>query len=560
MNRRKFIKNLSAGVGGTSLALGGVPISLMSGNHHFQALAATSNTDRVLVVLQLHGGNDGLNTVIPVDQYALYYNRRANIAIPDFGSRKYIDLDSTLDVQNQVGLHPDMIGLKELYDRGEVSLVQGISYPNNNGSHFRGRDIYHMGGGFNDYFGSGWVGRYLDQVFPNYPDAYPNADMPDPLALELGNDVSLIFHRDDNIPVSVSIQNPDQFFELVDELQGFQDLQNIDPRGIPPTTLTNTFYGKEMDYLLSIEQKSDEYAERLKVVFDAGSNSANVTYPEIYPLNAPAGSLRNPISRQLKLVARLLSGGCKTKVFLVRIGGFDTHAEQVESYDPTLGVHAAKMYHIAAAMKAFQDDLKGLGLHDRVLTFTTSEFGRRIDSNASYGTDHGVAQPWFLIGKYAMPGVIGQNSDLSLPGGNLPMQYDYRQVLTSILKDWFQASDDVIVNTKFGDFINDTLPVIATQPVTSVDKFINDRFRLNDCYPNPAKDSVTFSFYINTAADVTLVLKDSQGKKLKIIFSGKKGIGLHEIKTNLADLPSGTYFYSIKAGQLEDTKKLMIVK
>src|SRR5690606_26384673 len=165
-----------------------------------------------------------------------------------------------------------------------------------------------------------------------------------------------------------------------------------------------------------------------------------ISYPETYPFNAPAGSKRNPLTPQLQLIARLLDGGCKTKVFLIKTGGFDTHAAQVESYDPTMGVHAALMYHISTAMNAFQEDLKKRGLEDRVLTITTSEFGRRIYSNGSYGTDHGTGAPLFIFGKGVRGGVVGKVPDLTRP--NVEMQYDYRVIYGNIVRDWLLVPDD----------------------------------------------------------------------------------------------------------------------
>ncbi|MFN7488860.1 MAG: hypothetical protein ACK5QK_03960, partial [Chryseotalea sp.] len=168
----------------------------------------------------------------------LYYNARPNIAIPSKNSaRKMITLDSTLPLNKQVALHPDMPHLKALYDQGRMNIVQGVSYENNNGSHFRGRDISFMGGGAEDYFSSGWLGRYLGKEYGglgSYPNDFPNATMPYPLAIETGNDVSLIFHQENNIPTSISLNDPEGFAKLVDELAGFEDEQNIDPRGIPP--------------------------------------------------------------------------------------------------------------------------------------------------------------------------------------------------------------------------------------------------------------------------------------------------------------------------------------
>ncbi|MEJ2006050.1 MAG: hypothetical protein P8X57_14060, partial [Cyclobacteriaceae bacterium] len=207
MRRRSFLKQLNA-VAGASFALNQIPIKIMDAHSPFMRLAGQSENDKVVVILQMHGGNDGLNTFIPVEQYDLYYSRRANIAIPAKNSvRSMIPLDSTLPASEQVGLHPDLLGMKDMYDRGRMAIVQGVSYPNNNGSHFRGRDIWFMGGGPDDYYSSGWVGRYLQkEVEPMvYPDEFPNAQNPDPLAIEMGSDVSLIFHQNNNIPLSVSL-------------------------------------------------------------------------------------------------------------------------------------------------------------------------------------------------------------------------------------------------------------------------------------------------------------------------------------------------------------------
>ncbi|MFZ6014280.1 MAG: DUF1501 domain-containing protein, partial [Bacteroidota bacterium] len=398
-SRRNFLKKLPVAMS-IPFTIGGIPINLMADNALTRMAKASADNDRVLIILQMHGGNDGLNSVIPVTDYDQYYSKRANIAIPSKNKKRgYIPLDSTLAPDAQVGLHPDMQAMKGMYDRGRLAVVQGVSYKNNNGSHFRGRDIWFMGGSSDEYLESGWVGRYLQGQFApkQYPDDFPHADMPDPLALEMGSDVSLIFHQQNNIPTSISINDPQSFAELVSELEGFIDEQ-VDPRGLPPQYLQNSPYYNELDWILSLENKSKDYAQRLYDVYLAGG-AGSTTYPETYPFNAPEGSLRNPLTPQLKLIARMLAGGCKTKVFLVKIGGFDTHAEQVEKYDPTMGHHAALMYHISTAMNSFQDDLKARGLEDRVLTITTSEFGRRIYSNGSYGTDHGTGGPLFVFGK-----------------------------------------------------------------------------------------------------------------------------------------------------------------
>lgn len=570
MKRRHFIKQLS--LASIPFTIGGIPMNLMAENS-LTRMAKQSTNDRVLIILQMHGGNDGLNAVIPVEAYDLYYTRRANIAIPSKNSlRKMIKLDSTLASDTQVGLHPDMFHMKEMYDRGRACIVQGVSYKNNNGSHFRGRDISFMGGSFDDYFSSGWVGRYLEQEFKplQYPDDFPNDDMKDPLAIEMGSDVSLIFHQKDHIPTSISLDNPEQFARLVDGLEGFTD-EGIDPRGLPPEALKNSPYGKELDWILQLEDKSEDYADRLYEVYKAAPESS-VTYPEKYPFNAPAGSMTNGLTRQLKLIARLLDGGgdgVNTKVFLVKIGGFDTHAEQVENYDATMGAHAALMYHISSAMSAFQADLAARGLEDRVLTVTTSEFGRRIHSNGSYGTDHGTGGPVFIFGKGVNPGVLGKVPDLTKD--NVEMQFDYRQVYASILRDWLGVSEATINNDIFfRNFINGPKeegtgnyePIsVATDVISGLtEDFKSSRFKLYECYPNPVKGDVNIGFRINSRVHVKLTLLDSQGRQLGVLMNEEKDEGEHFVKTDMAAFPPGVYLYQIKAGILAETKKMVVTR
>lgn len=546
MKRRGFLSKLPY-VAGAPFMLNSIPLSTLAKTAPLHRLAASSNNDRVLILIQLHGGNDGLNTIIPIEQYAEYYQLRPNLAIPDNGKRKYIDLDSSLTAVDQVGLHPDLTHMKELYDQAKLNIVQNVAYENVNGSHFRSRDIWFMGGDYNEYLPSGWMGRFLDHEFPGYPDEYPSTEMPDPLAIEIGNGVSLAFHRNNGIPNAISIQNPEQFYDLITSVGG-----------APPESIANTHYGQELQWIMDIEEKSNQYAGRLKQVYEQGSNSANVTYPELYPLNAPSGRIKNRLAPQLKMIARLLSGGVKTKIFLARLGGFDTHAEQVEPYDATMGTHAALLYHISSAMKAFQDDLKELGIEDRVLTMTFSEFGRRAYSNGSYGSDHGTSAPMFVFGKMVKPGVTGTNPDLNnLDRGNLRYQYDYRQVFTSAVVDWLEADSAAVDATLFSDWVDSRLNIIGNGITGTKEAFINERNYLQDCYPNPVKDRAVFGFRINGRSRVILQVLDTQGKLIEVVLDEEKEQGLHHVTYDLQHLKPGTYIYRFQSGVIEETKKLV---
>ncbi len=564
MKRRKFIKDLSI-YGAGAFVLENVPFKVWADTSNpLQRMALECNNDRVLIILQMLGGNDGVNTAVPLAQYAEYQNARPNIALPntDKDPRRLINLDSTLTDNQLVGLHPDMGGFKSLYDEGKLKLVQGVSYAFNNGSHFRSRDIFYMGGGAFDYLTSGWAGRYLnDSIAPlHYPKDFPNSNMLDPLALEFGNEQSLLFHQDEDITSAISIYDPPSFFNLVENLEGFEDKVGVDARGIPPAALADSPYYKELNYILSLEQKTDEYDDRLLAMYNAGKqNDPNITYPAEYPFRAP--NLKNPIARELKIIANLIHGGCKTKIYLVKIGGFDTHAQQVDKADRTMGSHAALLYHISSTMRAFQDDLKARGIEDRVLTMTTSEFGRRVYSNGSAGTDHGNGAPMFIIGKGVSPGVYGNGPDMMKD--NVDLQYDYRQVYASILKQWFCVDAGKVDNTDGLIFKGDyngrgqDLQIIASPD--EVSDFLLQRFKMNSCYPNPAKESTVISFYLNTPSMVELYLKNSEGATISTVLNEYRNYGENSVFVDLRNLRPGIYFYQIKAGRLHDTKKLVVV-
>ena len=559
MDRRKFIKRLGA-AGAAPILLNGIPLNALAADSPLMKMLAASDTDRVLVLIQLHGGNDGLNTIIPVQDYATYKDLRANIAIPNDGDRQFIQLDDALPDSDKVGLHPDMQGVKDLYDQDSAAIVQAVGYENMNLSHFRSRDIWFMGIDSDELnIASSWLGRYLDQEYPGYPDGFPNETMPDPLGLEMGNEVTLAFQRENSIPGGISIANPEAFFDLINSV-------GLDQ---PPGTFPDSYYGDELEYLMNFELKTNDYAARLKELYDAGKNTAGINYPQIYPWTAPPQFINNPLSGQLKIIARLLSGGIKTRLFMTRITGFDTHADQVQVdrsipdtplAEPTYGRHAASLYHISESVKAFHNDLKAQGLGDKVLTVTFSEFGRRVASNASHGTDHGKAAPIMMFGSGLNAGVYGSNPDLSdLDGGNLKYQFDYRRVYTTILSDWFGSPDSAIVDTGFGDYLNQKLGFIASPAAVNDLPNYNGSSKLNSCFPNPASNSTTISYYISEDAKVIMRLYSSSGKLVKELVNEKQRSGEYQIDVNVSGLSSGNYIYKIQAGKFK-TAKTMIVE
>ncbi len=527
-----------------SMVLAGVPVRLMAGNGRLK-MAAASGNDNVLIFVQLHGGNDALNTLIPVDQYDTYYNYRANIAIPASGSRKFIPVDNTLAPEDQVGLHPDMIGFKDLYDQGKATIVHNVGYPDMNMSHFRGRDIVFEGGSAADNYASGWMGRFLDHEYPGYPAGYPNENMQDPAGIEMGNIMSIAFHREEGIPMGINIQNPEQFYQLITTV-------GVDP----PILYPDSHAGNELRYLMELEKKSNQYAGRLKEAYDNGSNSA-VSYPEAYPLSAPESYLSNPLSGQLKLIARLLKGGLKTRIFLCRIGGFDTHGKQVETYDSTLGAHAALLYHLSSAIKAFQDDMAILGIEDKVLTMTFTEFGRRVYSNASYGTDHGSATPVFLFGKGLKGGMLGTNPDLNnLHNGNLVYSTDYRQVYTSVVQDWLGASNEAMQATGFDQWVGQRLNLIAGVSGVKDDQR-NTEPGLLGCYPNPVIKETIVTYFVTEPSEVRIRVFTVTGSEIKQYVTYASLAGRNEYTIDLGGLRQGEYILQLSTQRFKQSVKLI---
>lgn len=547
MDRREFAR-LSALLGsGMFLKLNGIPLHAFQGDNFLKEAATKSLNNRVLILIELHGGNDGLNMVIPIDQYGNYYNLRPNIAVPQTGPRKYIQLDMTQPDNKKVGLHPDMVGAKAMYDNGHMAVVQNVSYENSNGSHFRSRDIWQMGVNYDEYVSSGWMGRYLEHYYPGYPINYPNPTNPDPLAIEIGTGVSLAFHRDQGIPAGLSIEDPNAFYNLINSV-------GVDP----PINFPDTHAGNEIEYMMQIEGQANNYASRLQTVYNAGANSATV-YPDLYPFIAPADAINNPLAPQLKIIARLLSGGIGTKVFLCRIGGFDTHANQVETNNTSMGKHAALMYHISSAVKAFYDDLQNLGLADRVLSMTYSEFGRRAASNASYGTDHGNAAPMLIFGTCLNPGIYGENPNLSnLLNGNIPMQHDYRQVFTSVVKDWFNASEAAIDEVRFENFVDNRVNYIQCKELSTSEMFKENLWM--NCYPNPSSAKTTVEYYLHQSGHVEIDVMDLMGRSVARLVDENANQGKHSLDFDLSDFQSGTYIFTLKTNNVSITKKVIFQK
>ncbi|MFM9026542.1 MAG: DUF1501 domain-containing protein [Bacteroidota bacterium] len=528
MDRRRFIRDMAGAVVLPSL-LNGFSVRTFAHSPLLQSLAASSIDDHVLVLIQLVGGNDGINTVIPLDQYSNLSLARQNILIPDAQVL-------TLNGLSGTGLHPAMAGMQHLYNDGKMNIVQGVSYPNPNFSHFRATDIWLSGSDSNQVLSSGWAGRYLNYEYPNFPNGYPNTTMPDPLALQIGSSLSLAL-QGPSAAMGMTISDPNSFNNF---LNGIQD------------PAPNNRYGTELTYIRQVSQQSQAYAG---VILQA---AANITQQSsAYPA---AGT--NILADQLKIVARLIAGGLKTKIYLVSLGGFDTHSLQADPSDTTTGVHATLVGRLSDAIAAFMTDLDFLNVSDRVIGMTFSEFGRRIISNGSFGTDHGSGAPMFVFGSQIQPGMIGTNplipSTVTV-NDNVAMQYDFRSVYASLLNQWLCVPASDLQQVLLQNY--QTLPIIdaaaCTVGIDELAQASGENLIFN--YPNPFVSRTRIS-YVSKGGHTAVQIFDVEGRIISTLIDSMHQPGKYEVDFENEGHPSGIYHLRLQNESYQQVKNMVIVR
>lgn len=513
MKRRHFIKTTSAAAVAVPFVLNGMPLNAFEKSGMYASL--DNNNDRILVLIQLNGGNDGLNTVIPIDQYTKLSDARSNIILPE---------NSILKLTDKTGIHPSMTGLKSLFDNAKLNVVQNVGYPDQNRSHFRSTDIWTSASSAEEVITTGWLGRYFGSKYPDYPAGYPNTECTDPFAITVGSLVSETC-QGTSANFSLAILDPTSLFQLNEGSGGNPDL--------------NTCYGMELSFLRSSLLQTNAYINVINAANTSGTNLS--TYPK-----------PNSLADQLKVVARLIAGGLKTKVYITSLGGFDTHAKQVDTSDTTMGSHANLLQQVSDAVKAFQDDLTAHGLEEKVIGMTFSEFGRQIKSNDSDGTDHGTAAPLFLFGSCVKAGVFGNNpvipTNIADQEG-VAMDVDFRSVYGTIMKDWFNMD------------------------TAEIDKILFDKWQylalLKDCttaafdpalpvleaklYPNPVVNvgSIEFSTEDEWAR---ISIFNALGFEIKLLSEQRFIKGQHKISFRLDGFPAANYYVRIQTKRVSTTK------
>ena len=388
---------------------------------------ATGRDSNILVILQMAGGNDGLNTVVP---YANDYYHRAR---PRIG----VAAEKVLKLNDDVGLHPNLSGFKELYDAGQLSVIQGVGYPNPNRSHFRSTEIWETACDADRVEQYGWLGRYFDNTCSGCDPT---------VAVNIGRQMPQAFAAKQ--PKGVSLDSPQNYRfisgerakagEMSSTEESFRKLNQPDSEMLDNSGDTIGMLhgpvkhsGSALDFLERTALDAQVSSDEIRAISSRIENKA--TYPA------------NQLGNSLKLVAKLIGGGLPTRIFYVSQGGYDTHTNQANT-------HERLLKELGDSVKAFVEDMKAQGNMSRVLLMTFSEFGRRVAENASTGTDHGAAAPMFIIGNKVKAGLLGQHPGLA-PGdlfqGDLKYSVDFRSIYAAVLENWLQTKSQPILGKKF---------------------------------------------------------------------------------------------------------------
>lgn len=532
MKRRQFIKLTT-----TASAAGMLPFELQASMKLANSFYNCDLSNRKLILVELNGGNDGLNTVIPINGFTDYQTLRPNIHIPSSVYLPLNNLDSNLIGTNQdIALHPELTGFYNLYAQDQLRIIQSVGYPSQNKSHFGSQDIYATGNDGNNWINgdqSGWIGRFMEQ---NYNDSIPTTY---PLGIQVGsNTTSLGFHGEieHGLALNLSGQDSENFYSILSGLAGE-----------PPNNIPSSDYGTELQYIIDTDILSNQYSQVISTAFNNGANSNTANYPD------------TNLADQLKTVARLIRGGIETKVFMVKLGGFDTHNNQNQSSGDIQGTHSELLNTLSGAIESFMTDLNSDNLADDVLGITFSEFGRKAKENGSLGTDHGEVAPMFAFGKPVKSGISGINVDLTeaVQTNNYQLhtiQHDYRATFATIMQDFLGAPNSIIdstflenvtsesfVSSKISDLIklNYTVPEDCYSEALTIPQNNIDNWTI---YPNPFRTSF-FVIDRNQIGETNFELRNQLSQ---IVLKGDLKFTNGKTSINAAMLENGMYFLTLK--------------
>lgn len=510
-NRRSFLQALGL-VGGGTMMLGGTPLTASRPSSLASALSM-AETDRILVLIRLKGGNDGLNTIVPLYDYDNYAYLRPTIKI---------NQSDLYNLSSEFGLPNFMSDLQSVWGNGAMKVVHGVGYDDQSLSHFRSSDIWASAEN-EQVVQTGWFGRHFESIYPDYlvnPPAIP-------AAIQIGSIGNLLFDGDNN-NYAFSVANPNQL-ENIAQSGTLHDMSNL-----PPCT-----YGDQLGFMRGTTNTTFTYAG---IIHDAYSNSSNsVAY------------LDQQLGNQLAIVARMIKGNLGTKVYMVTLDGFDTHAEQAGQHDYLLN-------DLANSVKLFFDDLASTGHDQDVLAMTISEFGRRPDENGSNGTDHGAAAPLILFGPGLQGnGLIGNHPSLTSldQNGNLVYNIDFREIYATVMQEWLCLDPEIVNQALLGGNYN-TIDLGFVCTALNNDDFETDGFTHFAMYNH----NQTIIKFKNPITQHTVVkLYDILGREVatlknEMLFAGEHEINVKsEAKTHLH---TGQYIYRISVGNKNYSKSIIL--
>lgn len=510
LSRKEFLAQMAWISGGVGFGLSAVSGKAFAQTPaHLASLVQSAGAQRgkVMVIIQLSGGNDGLNTIIPAEDDQYFVKR------PDIGIKK----DAALPIKEGMYFNPAMTGIKKLYDNGKVSVLQNIGYANPDRSHFRATDIWNTGSDAKTVLDEGWAGRFLSAKYPQFPVNLPSH----PMAIQLGSVESMLFQSDLGRFGTV-FEDPNLFYQLVSGSSADTDL--------PPATLA----GEELGFLKQVATTSLQYASVIRDGATKGKNT--LTYPN------------TNLGRQLGIISKLISSGLETPVYLATIGGFDTHSNQLTQ-------HANLWKTISEAVLAFQTDLENMNLGDSVALMTFSEFGRRLNQNGTMGTDHGTAAPMLVIGKSVKGGLVGANPNLKNldANGDIKFNYDYRQVYSTVLRDHMGVD-----GVKTQDIFNKTferLPIFSNSPEVLPEA---TSLELITPVPNPVENFALIQYSVFDKMSIKLAVYDLVGQEIQVLFSGERAVGSYQITADLSRLQAGFYILNLIGSNGQRLNKRMI--
>jgi uncharacterized protein (DUF1501 family) len=558
MKRRDVLKALPLGVAAAGLPIRfpGLPGKAYAKSPLLDAILGNDSSDRVLVLINLQGGNDGLNTIVPFQDSAYDTNRSTIGFISSSDKAKLASTTlSTSISRGDLAINPlmaDNTGISyptfyDMFKAGKVAVVNNVGYPDPNRSHFRSTDIWNTASDSNVVLTTGWLGRWLENVDTNYPvDVNPGDD---PLAITIGGAMNPVF-QGTRSGLGIAVSDPSHYVSAsmpADE------------------TLPATHAGAELGFVRSIYLQSDIYGTRFGQLF-ASKPTNKVTYPKL------ANGNLTSIAAQLQKVAWCVAAGMKTKVYFVQQGGYDTHINENSSSN-TAG-QGMLLYQLSQAIAAFQADLEAFGVADRVIGMTYSEFGRRVNENASNGTDHGTCAPQFVFGTGVNGEVYSSNPNLTDLDSNedLKWKIDFRQLYTAVLGDWFGVSEPLrkailMDKTTNGEQFSSLLSVNGSSTMQSVIKSPaavsspkNDIDFVLEQYPNPFTSSTNVHVAVPKTMQVRLEVYSERGDLVTSILDRELSRGTYDFTFDARKLSSGTYLCRMEAGGQVAVRQMKLVK